>query len=79
MNFKVSLFIYKLIQNNHENTAYTLIEVSMNKEYKVNNIFKEDGITLNDLISKIFTSFQDEDLSLFESNDIINLDIALNL
>lgn len=70
---------YKLIQNNQENTAYTLIEVSMNKEYKVNNIFNEDGITLNDLISKIFTSFQDEDLSLFESNDIMNLDIALNL
>lgn len=69
----------KLIQNNQENAAYTLIEVSMNKEYKVNNIFKEDGITLNDLISKIFTSFQDEDLSLFESNDIMNLDIALNL
>ena len=69
----------KLIQNNQENAAYTLIEVSMNKEYKVNNIFKEDGVTLNDLISKIFTSFQDEDLSLFESNDIINLDIALNL
>ncbi len=69
----------KLIQNNQENTAYTLIEVSMNKEYKVNNIFNEDGITLNDLISKIFTSFQDEDLSLFESNDIMNLDIALNL
>ena len=69
----------KLIQNNQENTAYTLIEVSMNKEYKVNNIFNEDGITLNDFISKIFTSFQDEDLSLFESNDIMNLDIALNL
>ena len=69
----------KLIQNNQEKAAYTLIEVSMNKEYKVNNIFKEDGITLNDLISKIFTSFQDEDLSLFESNDIMNLDIALNL
>ena len=70
---------YKLIQNNQENTAYTLIEVFMNKEYKVNNIFNEDGITLNDLISKIFTSFQDENLSLFESNDIMNLDIALNL
>ena len=70
---------YKLIQNNHRYDAYTLIEVSMNKEYKVNNIFNEDGITLNDLISKIFTSFQDEDLSLFESNDIMNLDIALNL
>lgn len=69
----------KLIQNNQEKGAYTLIEVSMNKEYKVNNIFNEDGIKLNDLISKIFTSFQDEDLSLFESNDIINLDIALNL
>lgn len=67
------------MQNNQENTAYTLIEVSMNKDYKVNNIFNEDGITLNDLISKIFTSFQDEDLSLFESNDIMNLDIALNL
>ena len=37
----------KLIQNNQENTAYTLIEVSMNKEYKVNNIFNEDGIKLN--------------------------------
>lgn len=67
------------MQNNQENTAYTLIEVSMNKDYKVNNIFNEDGITLNDLISKIFTSFHDEDLSLFESNDIMNLDIALNL
>lgn len=51
----------------------------MNNEYKVNNIFNEDGITLSDLISKTFTSFQDEDLSLFESNDVINFDIVLNL
>jgi len=51
----------------------------MNKKYKINNIFNENGLTLNDLISKIFTSFQDEDLSLFESDDTINLDIALNL
>lgn len=45
------------------------------KEYKINPNFNEDGFTLNDLISKIFTSFQDENLNLFESNNIMNFDI----
>ena len=36
------------------------------KEYKVNNVFNESGILLNDLISKIFTSLDDE-LDLFDT------------
>ena len=51
----------------------------MNKEYKVNNIFNEDSITLNDLICKIFTSFLDEELDLFKSIDVVTTNISLNL
>lgn len=51
----------------------------MSKNYKVNNIFNENGKTLNDLISEIFTSFLDDDFTLFDKDVIINKDIALNL
>lgn len=37
----------------------------MNKDYIANNIFNEDGISLNDLITNLFISFLDEDFSLF--------------
>lgn len=37
------------------------------KDYKVNNIYNEDGIILNDLICKIFSSFLDEELKLLNS------------
>ena len=36
------------------------------KEYKVNNIYDEDGAILTDLIYKIFSSFLDEELNFFD-------------
>lgn len=51
----------------------------MSKNYKVNNIFNENGKTLNDLISEIFTSFLDDDFTLFDKDVIINKDISLKL
>ncbi len=49
----------------------------MNKEYKVNCIFREEGIILNDLICNIFTSFLDEEFSSFEYSNIISTGIDL--
>lgn len=69
----------KLKQNNHLFTAYTLLEVDMNKEYKVNNIFNKDGITFNELISNFLLSFLDNDFKIQENNGIINTDIISNL
>lgn len=68
-----------LRQNNFENRTYTLDEAKMQNKYKVNNIFNNDGIPFNDLITKLVTSFLDQDLNLFESNDIITSDIDQNL
>ncbi len=51
----------------------------MEKEYKVNNIFNENGITLNELISNFLTSFLDKEFNLYENNGIINTDIISNL
>ena len=45
-------------------------------KYKVNNIFNEDGITLNDLINKYFISFLDEELNFFSFDGIMDLDIS---
>ena len=45
-------------------------------KYKINNIFDDNALTLDELISSFFLSFIDEDLKF---NDIIDTDIALNL
>ena len=44
----------------------------MDKKYTVNNVFDENGITLNDLITNLFITFLDEDLNVLEFNDISN-------
>lgn len=51
----------------------------MEKEYRVNNIFNDNGDSLNDLITKIFLSFLEEDLDILEFDDIIKSDTALNI
>ena len=51
----------------------------MNKEYKVNNIFNESGLTLSDLISTFLISFLDKEFNKGESDGIINTDIIPNL
>lgn len=51
----------------------------MEKEYRVNNIFNDNGDFLNDLITKIFLSFLEEDLDILEFNDIIKSDTTLNI
>ena len=51
----------------------------MEKEYRVNNIFNNNGDSLNDLITKIFLSFLEEDLDILEFNDILKSDTTLNI
>lgn len=51
----------------------------MEKEYKVNNIFDEKGITLNELISNFLTSFLDKEFNNREDNGKINTDVSQNL
>lgn len=50
----------------------------MNK-YKVNNIFKNDAITLEELLTNFFISFLDNDLIFSEYDAIIDSDTILNL
>jgi hypothetical protein len=49
----------------------------MNK-FKVNNIFVQSGKTLDEIISNFFITFLDEELNLFDFNDIMNSDTILN-
>lgn len=51
----------------------------MEKEYKVNNIFLESGITFDELISSFLLSFLDKEFNIYENNGIINTDIISNL
>lgn len=44
----------------------------MNKEYRVNNIFNEDGQTLEDLISTFLVSFLDKEFSNIKGEGILN-------
>lgn len=48
----------------------------MNKEYKVNSYFDKQANTLEEIISRLFLSFLDDKIELFQKNDIIKLDIA---
>ena len=41
----------------------------MNNKYKVNNIFNDDGIIFNDLITKTILSFIEQDISIMEDNE----------
>ena len=49
----------------------------MNK-FKINNIYMNDGKTLDEIIVKFFISFLDEDLNFCEINGIMNSDTVLN-
>ena len=49
----------------------------MNK-FKINNIYTSDGKTLDEIISKFFITFLDEDLNFCEINGIMNSDTVLN-
>ena len=51
----------------------------MENEYKVNNIFNEAGVTLNELISNFLISFLDKEFNINENNGIINTDIISSL
>ena len=51
----------------------------MKKEYKVNNIFKEEGQTFEELINSFLLSFLDKEFNLFKDNGIINTDIISSL
>ena len=56
-----------------------LLGCPMKKEYKVNNIFDEAGITFNEIVSTFLISFLDKEFNNFENNDIMNNDIISNL
>lgn len=51
----------------------------MENEYKVNNIFNETGVTLNELINNFLISFLDKEFNIYENNGIINTDIISSL
>ena len=51
----------------------------MKKEYKVNNVFNENGMTLNELIITFLASFLDKEFNNQENNGIINTNMILNL
>ena len=49
----------------------------MNK-FKINNIYASDGKTLDEIISRFFITFLDENLNFCEINGIMNSDTVLN-
>ncbi len=49
----------------------------MNK-FKINNIYKDDGKSLNEIVSRFLIAFLDENLKFYQVNDIMNSDIILN-
>lgn len=51
----------------------------MESEYKVNNIFNETGVTLNEIVSNYIISFLDKEFNIYENNSIMNTDIISNL
>ena len=51
----------------------------MENKYKVNNIFNEEGLTFNELITKFLDSFLDKELNIYGNKGIINTDIISNL
>lgn len=51
----------------------------MNKEYKVNNIFNESGVTLNELISGLLVFFLDNESNLSKNNLVMNHAMISNI
>lgn len=51
----------------------------MEQEYKVNNVFNENGLTFNEIINNFLVSFLDKEFNLLENNGIISTDIISNL
>ena len=51
----------------------------MKENYKINNIYNENGLTFNELINNFLTSFLDKEFNNKEINGIINTDIISNL
>ena len=47
----------------------------MKEIYKINNIYNEYGLTLNELINNFLTSFLDKEFNNTNLNGIINTDI----
>ena len=44
--------------------------------FKIYSYFNEEADTLEDIISKLFLSFLDDKIELFQNHDIIEMDIA---
>lgn len=51
----------------------------MKENYKINNIYNDNGVTFNELINNFLTSFLDKEFMGIEINGIINTDIISNL
>ena len=51
----------------------------MDKGYKINNVFNEDGLTFNELISTFLVSFLDKQFNLYRKFGTINTDIISSL
>jgi|GEM_PF-5830823 len=51
----------------------------MKENYKINNIYNDNGLTFNELINNFLTSFLDKEFMSIEINGIINTDIISNL
>lgn len=45
------------------------------KEYKVNNIFNDNSITLNELIHKLLLTLIDNNLNISNESDIMNMQL----
>ena len=51
----------------------------MKENYKINNIYNDNGLTFNELINNFLTSVLDKEFMSIEINGIINTDIISNL
>ena len=51
----------------------------MKNKYTVNNIFNNDGIPFNEIITKLVSSFIDQDLNMFEDINKLSSNIGYRL
>ena len=51
----------------------------MNNNYRVNNIFNDDGLTFNELINTFLVSFLDKEFDAYWNNNTIDVNTILNL
>lgn len=66
--------LYILRQNIYDLKSYRLVEANM-KEYKVNNIFNDNSITLNELIHKLLLTLIDNNLNISNESDIMSIQL----